>query len=86
MSNCGYIYKTTSLLNNRIYIGKKEGNFNPDYFGSGILLKQALKKDGKQKFKLELIVYSKDKNKLNELEKNILLNIEICLVERNFII
>jgi hypothetical protein len=65
----GYIYKTTNLVNNRIYIGQKKGEFNSDYLGSGILLKQAINKDGKNNFKLDVIVYAEDKNKLDELEK-----------------
>jgi hypothetical protein len=34
----GYIYKTTNLLNNRIYIGKHKGEYNPNYFGSGLII------------------------------------------------
>ena len=26
----GYIYKTTNLINKKIYIGQRKGKFNPD--------------------------------------------------------
>ena len=39
------IYKTTNLLNNKIYIGShRTDNIEDDYLGSGTLLKQAIKK------------------------------------------
>ena len=65
----GYIYKTTNLINGRVYIGQKKGIFNPQYLGSGLLVNKAINKRGRSNFKLEVIVYAKDKEKLNELEK-----------------
>jgi group I intron endonuclease len=56
-------------MNNKAYIGKRESNFSPDYFGSGILIKRAVDKYGKQNFKLEVIVCSNDLSELNKLEK-----------------
>lgn len=47
----GYIYKTTNLINNKIYIGQhKSDRFDESYFGSGKLLKQAIQKYGKENF------------------------------------
>lgn len=66
----GYIYKTTNLKNNKIYIGKKKGQFTSKYYGSGLYIKRSLNKEGKNNFKLELIVYADSKNKLGILEKN----------------
>jgi len=41
----GYIYKTTNLINNWIYIGqKKKIKFDHNYYGSGIHLKNAINK------------------------------------------
>lgn len=50
-----YIYKTTNLLNNKNYIGKRKCPLNKtpledSYLGSGILLKEAIKKYGKENF------------------------------------
>lgn len=44
------IYKTTNLINGKIYIGFDSHN-NPEYFGSGKLIKMALKKYGTSNFK-----------------------------------
>ena len=38
----GIVYKTTNLINLKIYIGsdtKNNGNGDPEYLGSGLLLK-----------------------------------------------
>ncbi len=53
----GYIYKTTNLINGKMYIGKHEcQKFDFEkYKGSGILLTKAFKKYGKQNFKCELL-------------------------------
>lgn len=48
------IYKTTNLINGKFYIGKDKHN-NPKYFGSGKILKQALKKYGVENFTKEII-------------------------------
>ena len=54
------IYKTTNLINNKIYIGKDCKN-KPSYYGSGILIKRAIKKYGKENFKKETLeVCNKD--------------------------
>lgn len=46
----GFIYKTTCLVNGKIYIGKHEGNCNDNYLGSGELFLKAVKKVRKGKF------------------------------------
>ena len=48
------IYKTTNLVNGKIYIGKDKNN-NPSYLGSGKILKLAIKKYGKENFTKETI-------------------------------
>lgn len=71
----GYIYKTTCLLNNKIYIGQHRKEFDSTYLGSGTLMLRAISKYHKDNFRVELLekVEEKDsevfQSKLNELEK-----------------
>lgn len=64
-----YIYKTTNIVNNKVYIGKSEKSFNPNYLGSGILLNRAIKKYSRASFTLEIIETCDTIDKLNEREK-----------------
>ena len=48
------IYKTTNLINNKIYIGQDSRN-NPYYYGSGTIITLAIKKYGKNNFKKEIL-------------------------------
>ena len=50
------IYKTTNLINKKIYIGQDTKN-NPNYLGSGKYFKYALKKYGKENFSKEIIEF-----------------------------
>ena len=53
----GYIYKTTNLVNGKIYIGQhKSESFDEDYKGSGCLLWNAIRKYGWDNFKTEILV------------------------------
>ncbi len=72
------IYKTTNLVNNKIYIGAHQtDNLNDQYFGSGTRLKYALKKYGKKNFHREII-------KLCENREHMLM-VEASIVNKNFI-
>lgn len=51
----GFIYKTTCLVNGKIYIGQHEGNIGDDYIGSGTIFKRAVIKYGKENFKREIL-------------------------------
>lgn len=51
-----YIYKTTNLINGKIYIGQHYGS-RKNYMGSGVILKEEIKKYGRDKFKTEIIEY-----------------------------
>lgn len=68
-----FIYKTTNLINGKIYIGKSTKN-NKNYLGSGRTLLKAIKKYGRENFKREII-----ENDINDI---ILLNLrEIYWIE-----
>ena len=57
------IYKTTNLINNKIYVGYDTKN-NPDYFGSGKYYRRAEKKHGKENFRKAVIDSSDDFDEL----------------------
>lgn len=61
------IYKITNTINGKIYIGKDETS-NPNYFGSGKLIKRAITKYGIDKFKKEVIDILEDKKSLSSRE------------------
>lgn len=62
------IYITTNLVNGKKYIGQDLRN-NPTYLGSGLQLKKAIKKYGRQFFKKDILCYADSAEVLNELEK-----------------
>lgn len=66
----GYIYETTNLVNGKKYIGKhvSENFVGIKYLGSGIYLKRAINKYGKENFKVRLIEKCETEVKLNERE------------------
>ena len=62
------IYKTTNLINSKIYIGQDKKN-NPNYFGSGKILQIAIEKYGVENFNKEILEECESKESLNEREK-----------------
>lgn len=67
----GFIYITTNHINGKRYIGQKkydkEGAWK-NYLGSGIHLKRAIKKYGKDNFSKEIVEECDSKEKLDERE------------------
>lgn len=66
----GYIYKTTNLVNGKIYIGQHRYNPKTDknYLGTGVILLQAISKYGKNNFKKEIIEECYSNEELNQKE------------------
>lgn len=67
-----YIYKITNLINGKFYIGQRSTNILPEkdkYFGSGTMLKLAIKKYGKENFSKEIIELCCNVLELNKREK-----------------
>jgi group I intron endonuclease len=63
------VYKTINITNDKIYIGKRyTKNLNDGYLGSGIHIKRAVKKYGKNNFYREIVEFCKNKRQLNERE------------------
>jgi len=61
------IYKTTNLVNGKFYIGKDAKN-KKSYLGSGKVLKQAIKKYGKENFEKEILEHCSSLEELEERE------------------
>ena len=62
------IYKTTNLINNKIYIGQDKNN-DPNYLGSGDLIKRAIKKYGRENFLKEILCICNTIDELNDKER-----------------
>jgi len=58
------VYKVTNLVNNKYYIGvHKTDNINDGYLGSGVAIRNAIKKYGVKNFKKEIIdIFFEEKN------------------------
>lgn len=63
------VYKTTNLVNGKIYIGKHEtNNLDDGYLGSGILIRRAIEKYGKENFKREILFECSSREEMNAKE------------------
>ena len=66
----GYIYKTTNLVNGKIYIGQhKSSQFDKVYYGSGSLFLKAFERYGRDSFICEMLEACNSFEELNEKEK-----------------
>lgn len=65
-----YIYKTTNLINNKIYIGLSSRGIeeSTEYLGSGTYITSAIQKYGKENFIKEIIQVCQNKEELNNAE------------------
>lgn len=76
-----YIYKTTNLINGKIYIGQscKESSKSKSYIGGGTLLALAIKKYGKENFSKEILKDDiKTRKKLDIFEKAYIRKFNSC--------
>jgi len=66
-----YIYRTINLINNKFYVGKSKRDVTESkkYYGSGLLLKKAIKKYGIKNFKKEILDECETIDELNIKEK-----------------
>lgn len=72
------VYKTTNLVNGKIYIGlHSTNNIYDSYLGSGWVLKSAIKKYGKENFK-KVILCSCDTRKQARAAEAALVNGDFC--------
>ena len=66
------VYKTTNLVNGKIYIGKHEtDNLDDGYLGSGKILRKAIEKYGEQNFKREILFECSTREEMNAKEAEI---------------
>jgi len=63
-----YIYKITNKINGRWYIGKTNGQ-DPNYMGSGKLLRQAYAKYGRENFEKIILENCSTEQELNQREQ-----------------
>ena len=64
------IYKITNLLNGKMYIGKHmTSDIEDGYMGSGIIIKNAIKKYGKENFRKEWLMFCEDEDEMNYMER-----------------
>ena len=64
----GIIYKTTNLINGKIYIGQDSRN-NSNYLGSGTVLKLRIELYGRENFSKEILEECSSREQLNERER-----------------
>lgn len=63
-----YVYQITNLVNNKKYIGKHHGELDDDYYGSGTLIKDAIKKYGKENFRKDILYIANSEKEAYEKE------------------
>lgn len=64
-----YIYMTTDHLHNKKYIGKRYGELDDNYFGSGKIISRIIKKYGKDILTKEILYISKNAEENNQKER-----------------
>jgi len=66
------VYKITNLINEKIYVGvHKTEDPNDSYMGSGVAIRKAIEKHGKENFKKTIILKTESKDEAYALEKTL---------------
>lgn len=66
------VYKIINTINNKTYVGvHKTSNPNDTYMGSGVAIRNAIKKYGKESFIKEIILTTESKDEAYSLEKKL---------------
>jgi len=69
-----YVYKIINNQNGKFYIGAhKTENLKDGYFGSGVALKKAIKKYGKENFTKEILKFCESEFEMYDLEKELVI-------------
>lgn len=71
------IYEIENLINGKKYIGVDTKN-DPNYFGSGKLVRSAIKKYGKHNFKKQILCEFKDNESAFQYERELLSKLDAC--------
>lgn len=78
------IYKTTHITTKKFYIGKHvTTDINDSYLGSGLFLKRAIKKYGRQDFYKEILFIFDTKEEMNQKERELVTE-EFCQREDTY--
>jgi len=76
MKKYNFVYKTTNLINKKIYVGvHSTDNLDDGYLGSGKRLLLAIRKYGKENFKREIISFVDSREDAYKLESEIVTNL-----------
>lgn len=79
-----FTYQTKNTINGMTYVGRHSTNdLNDGYIGSGKLLKRAIKKHGKENFKLEYLDFFNDFDSLIK-EEEFIVDKSFCLSNNNY--
>ena len=81
-----YVYKITNNINGKIYVGKRSCKCSIEddtYFGSGIALKSAIKKYGKENFSKTIIIICESSEEAYEIE-SVIVNVDFIKLEDTY--